>query len=83
MSGKAAAFGGRMMNAVADQVLKQFAENFAAAGADRSQRSAASFGRARRRHRGPPAARQSRARAAVAARRRNRAPPAGTRTASR
>lgn len=31
MSGKAAAFGGRMMNAVAEQILKQFAENFAAA----------------------------------------------------
>lgn len=30
VSGKAAAFGGRMMNAVADQVLKQFASNFAA-----------------------------------------------------
>lgn len=30
MSGKAAAFGGRMMNSVADQILKQFAENFAA-----------------------------------------------------
>ena len=30
MSGKAATFGGRMMNAVADQVLKQFADNFAA-----------------------------------------------------
>ncbi len=30
VSGKAAAFGGRMMNAVADQVLKQFAANFAA-----------------------------------------------------
>lgn len=29
VSGKAAAFGGRMMNAVADQVLKQFAANFA------------------------------------------------------
>jgi carbon monoxide dehydrogenase subunit G len=28
VSGKAAAFGGRMMNSVADQVLKQFAENF-------------------------------------------------------
>lgn len=28
MSGKAAAFGGRMMNSVADQVLKQFAANF-------------------------------------------------------
>jgi carbon monoxide dehydrogenase subunit G len=30
MSGKAAAFGGRMMTSVADQVLKQFGENFAA-----------------------------------------------------
>ena len=30
MSGKAAAFGGRMMNSVADQVLKPFAANFAA-----------------------------------------------------
>ena len=30
MSGKAAAFGGRMMNAVADQILQQFAQNFAA-----------------------------------------------------
>jgi hypothetical protein len=30
VSGKAAAFGGRMMNAVADQVLMQFAANFAA-----------------------------------------------------
>ena len=29
MSGKAAAFGGRMMGTVADQVLKQFAANFA------------------------------------------------------
>lgn len=29
MSGKAAAFGGRMMNSVADQILKQFAGNFA------------------------------------------------------
>ena len=29
MSGKAATFGGRMMGAVADQVLKQFAANFA------------------------------------------------------
>lgn len=28
MSGKAAAFGGRMMNTVADQILKQFAANF-------------------------------------------------------
>jgi carbon monoxide dehydrogenase subunit G len=30
VSGKAAAFGGRMMGSVADQVLKQFATNFAA-----------------------------------------------------
>jgi len=30
MSGKAAAFGGRMMGSVADQLLKQFAANFAA-----------------------------------------------------
>jgi uncharacterized protein len=30
MSGKAVAFGGRMMNAVADQLLKQFSDNFAA-----------------------------------------------------
>lgn len=30
VSGKAAAFGGRMMGTVADQILKQFAENFAA-----------------------------------------------------
>jgi uncharacterized protein len=29
MSGKAAVFGGRMMNSVADQILKQFADNFA------------------------------------------------------
>lgn len=29
MTGKAAAFGGRMMNTVADQILKQFAANFA------------------------------------------------------
>jgi hypothetical protein len=29
MSGKAAAFGGRMMSSVADQVLKQFADNLA------------------------------------------------------
>ena len=30
MSGKAATFGGRMMGSVADQILKQFAANFAA-----------------------------------------------------
>jgi hypothetical protein len=29
MSGKAAAFGGRIMNSVADTILKQFADNFA------------------------------------------------------
>jgi carbon monoxide dehydrogenase subunit G len=29
MSGKAAAFGGRMMSTVADQILQQFADNFA------------------------------------------------------
>ena len=41
MSGKAAAFGGRMMNSVADQVLKQFADNFAAqVGALAAQRGA-------------------------------------------
>ena len=42
MSGKAAAFGGRMMSTVADQVLKQFADNFAArVGAMRSAGAAA------------------------------------------
>lgn len=41
MSGKAAAFGGRMMNTVADQILKQFADNFAAqVGALQAQRVA-------------------------------------------
>jgi len=30
MSGKAAAFGGRMMNSVADQIMQQFSANFAA-----------------------------------------------------
>ena len=41
MSGKAAAFGGRMMNTVADQILKQFADNFAArVGALQAQRTA-------------------------------------------
>lgn len=37
MSGKAAAFGGRMMNTVADQILNQFAANFAAQVAVRSR----------------------------------------------
>ncbi len=42
MSGKAAAFGGRMMSTVADQILKQFADNFASqVGAIQAHRSAA------------------------------------------
>ena len=42
MSGRAATFGGRMMNSVADQVLKQFADNFAArVAAIEAERSAA------------------------------------------
>jgi carbon monoxide dehydrogenase subunit G len=45
MSGKAAAFGGRMMNTVADQILKQFADNFAArVSALQAQRTPASGG---------------------------------------
>ncbi len=36
MSGKAASFGGRMMNTVADQILKQFVANFAALAQSRS-----------------------------------------------
>jgi uncharacterized protein len=40
MSGKAAAFGGRMMGSVADQILKQFAGNFAAQLEARSAQSA-------------------------------------------
>ena len=41
MSGKAVAFGGRLMNAVADQILKQFADNFAArVGAIQAERGA-------------------------------------------
>jgi uncharacterized protein len=36
MSGKAATFGGRMMNTVADQILKQFVANFAALAQSRS-----------------------------------------------
>ena len=47
MSGKAAAFGGRMMDAVAEQILKQFAENFAArVRALEAERAAASPGAA-------------------------------------
>lgn len=41
MSGKAAAFGGRMMNSVADQVLAQFAANFAREAAALAARRAA------------------------------------------
>jgi carbon monoxide dehydrogenase subunit G len=41
MSGKAAAFGGRMMGSVADQILKQFAANFAAQVQARSAAGAA------------------------------------------
>lgn len=45
MSGKAAAFGGRMMNTVADQILKQFADNFAGqVGALQAQRTATAGG---------------------------------------
>jgi carbon monoxide dehydrogenase subunit G len=39
LSGKAAAFGGRMMSSVADQVLKQFAASFAAQVQDLQSRS--------------------------------------------
>jgi carbon monoxide dehydrogenase subunit G len=41
VGGKAAAFGGRMMDAVSDQILKQFAANFAAKVAERSAPAAA------------------------------------------
>ena len=41
MSGKAAAFGGRMMNSIADQVLKQFGDNFGAQVAARAAQSPA------------------------------------------
>ena len=45
MSGKAAAFGGRMMNTVADQILQQFADNFAAQVSSlQAQRAAAGSG---------------------------------------
>jgi carbon monoxide dehydrogenase subunit G len=45
MSGKAAAFGGRMMNSVADQILTQFAANFAqGAAALAARRTAAAAG---------------------------------------
>ena len=42
MSGKVAAFGGRMMGTVADQILKQFAGNFAAQVAARAEAAKAS-----------------------------------------
>lgn len=41
MSGKVAAFGGRVMNTVADQILQQFAGNFAAQVTTRSSSAAA------------------------------------------
>jgi len=41
MSGKAAAFGGRMMNSVAEQIMQQFAANFAAQVSALSARRAA------------------------------------------
>jgi len=49
VNGKAAAFGGRMMNTVADQILKEFAANFAA------QVEAFKGGRAGAASAGPPA----------------------------
>ena len=45
LNGKAAAFGGRMMNTVADQILKQFAKNFAGqVSALQAQRAASAGG---------------------------------------
>jgi carbon monoxide dehydrogenase subunit G len=44
MSGKAAAFGGRMMNSVADQIMQQFAANFAAQVAARAPTQAPAAG---------------------------------------
>lgn len=44
MSGKAAAFGGRMMNTVADQILKQFADNFSTQVAALQARAATTAG---------------------------------------
>ena len=44
MSGKAAAFGGRMMNSVADKILLQFADNFAARVAALQERGASPAG---------------------------------------
>ena len=46
MSGKAAAFGGRLMNSVADQILEQFAGNFAVRAAASASASAGSAGAA-------------------------------------
>ena len=61
MSGRAAAFGGRMMSTVADQILKQFADNFASrVGAIQAQRAAPVAAQERRSSEpvaaGPPAA---------------------------
>ena len=59
MSGKAAAFGGRMMNTVADQILKQFADNFAAqVGALQEQRAGKAGGQAADAPIVPPPARE-------------------------
>jgi hypothetical protein len=46
MSGKAAAFGGRLMNSVAEQILEQFAANFAERAAARSAPPSAGAGAA-------------------------------------
>src|SRR5512134_645440 len=57
MSGKAAAFGGRMMTSVADQVLKQFAGNFATkVQAMQAEAAAAPAAAAAARPAAPPAA---------------------------
>ncbi len=65
MSGKAAAFGGRMMNSVADQILKQFADNFAAQVAALRGAAATPAPRRRRRRRAAAARRRSGADAAL------------------
>jgi uncharacterized protein len=53
LSGRAAAFGGRMMSTVADQILKQFAANFAAQVQARAA-AAATPGNAQNTTLGPP-----------------------------
>jgi hypothetical protein len=61
MSGKAATFGGRMMTSIADQVLKQFADNFAdRVGALAAQRAGASVPAAAGGEAAPAAAARSR-----------------------